>query len=107
MFGRSLGGAVAIAIANKLSNDKSDSNKTIHNNSDDNSQCEQRNLRTESENNAIHNDLNNVTIRGVILENTFTCMSDMVCQVMPILSPLVARNRPFHFLLRNTWNSDR
>ena len=72
LFGRSLGGAVAIAIAERMQTAEAAD-----------------------------------VIRGVILENTFTCIADMVLKVMPLLGPLVGRNRPLHFLLRNRWDSDR
>ena len=71
VFGRSIGGAVAIATVAELADEK----------------------RVES-------------ISGVILENTFTCMADMISKLMPFLAVLVSRGKPLHFLLRSPWNSD-
>ena len=97
LFGRSLGGAVAIAIAERMQR-KGDAV--------DGSSGPGAKRDSVQEERAIHA-RGHGTIKGVILENTFTCIADMVMKVMPLLGPLVGRNRPLHFLLRNKWDSDR
>lgn len=63
LFGRSLGGAVALRLA------------------------------------VDHQD----AIQGLILENTFTSVEDMVSRVVPPLGSLIGTGRPLNFLVTNKW----
>lgn len=65
LFGRSLGGAVAVSMAIK----------------------------------------NPRRIKAVILENTFTSISEMAGKVFPVLKPLVAPGQPLNALVRERWES--
>lgn len=65
VFGRSLGGAVAIDLAAR----------------------------------------NRERVKGVIIENTFTSITDMAGRVLPFLAPFVGEGKPCNFLCRNQWNS--
>lgn len=65
LFGRSLGGAVAVAMALK----------------------------------------NPRRIRAVILENTFTSISEMAGKVFPFLRPVVGPGQPLNSLVRERWES--
>ncbi|PSC75999.1 alpha beta-hydrolase superfamily isoform B [Micractinium conductrix] len=44
-------------------------------------------------------------ISGLVLENTFTRIVDVVPKTMPLLSPFVGPGRPFNFLVRNHWDT--
>lgn len=44
-------------------------------------------------------------VSGLVLENTFTCIVDLVPHTLPFLRPLVGPGRPFNFLVRNHWDS--
>jgi hypothetical protein len=42
-------------------------------------------------------------VRGLVIENTFTGVQDMVSRVVPPLSLLIGTGRPCNFLVTNKW----
>lgn len=47
------------------------------------------------------------SIRGMLIENTFSSLEDAAPHALPILRPLVGPGKPCNFLLRNKWYNDR
>lgn len=46
-----------------------------------------------------------LNVSGLILENTFTRVVDIVPHTLPFLRPLVGPGKPFNFLVRNHWDT--
>eukprot|EP00890_Picochlorum_soloecismus_P006109 jgi/Picsp_1/649/NSC_00645-R1_protein len=44
-------------------------------------------------------------VAGVIVENTFTSISEMAPQALPFLRPFVGQGKPCNWLIRNKWES--
>jgi fermentation-respiration switch protein FrsA (DUF1100 family) len=80
LFGRSLGGAVALSLAARVAtrNKRKTANGT-----------------TSEE----------FTFRGVMLENTFTSIAELAVVVLPILNFMGATPRLISFILHNQWKS--
>jgi hypothetical protein len=45
-------------------------------------------------------------IKALIVENTFTCVEDMVPQLLPPLGALIGRGKPLNFLVTNKWSNE-
>lgn len=45
-------------------------------------------------------------IKAVMVENTFTCVEDMVPQVLPFLGYFIGRGKLGNFLVRNKWRNE-
>jgi fermentation-respiration switch protein FrsA (DUF1100 family) len=48
---------------------------------------------------------NNIELKGLIIENTFSTMAATVGHIMPFLSPLIGPGKFGNFLLRNKWDN--
>lgn len=44
-------------------------------------------------------------LAGLVLENTFTCVEDMVQRVVPLLGAVIGAGKPLNFLVTNKWHS--
>ncbi len=45
----------------------------------------------------------NAQIQGLIIENTFMSVEEMVSRVVPPLGLIIGPGRPFNFLVTNKW----
>merc|ERR1719359_2001388 len=45
------------------------------------------------------------TFRGVIVENTFTCVADMAELMLPFLRPFLGRGSPLRNAIRSPWDN--
>jgi abhydrolase domain-containing protein 13 len=48
---------------------------------------------------------NNIELKGLIIENTFSTMAATVGHIMPFLSPFIGPGKFGNFLLRNKWDN--
>lgn len=81
VMGRSLGGAVALRSA---------------------ADCTLASKATTTGSNTNNN---NIELKGLIIENTFSTMAATVGHVMPFLSPIIGPGKFGNFLLRNRWDN--